>query len=157
MNFSNNDNAYFPFFVDVTGMKVKVIGGGSIAARRAEALAGFGADVTVIAPDICEQIQSMYREEKVKILTKRYDKGDIEDAQIVIAATDDEKLNAAIAEECAETDILCSDASNKENCSFYFPGLVRYGDMVIGISSSGRDHAKVKKIREIIEKVLEEV
>ena len=99
----------------------------------------------------------MYREEKVKILTKRYDKGDIEDAQIVIAATDDEKLNATITEECAEADIPCSDASNKENCSFYFPGLVRYGDMVIGISSSGRDHAKVKKIREMIEKVLEEV
>ena len=157
MNFSNNDNAYFPFFVDVTGMKVKVIGGGSIAARRAEALAGFGADVTVIAPAICNEIRSMDREGKAKIIEKRYDKGDIEDAQIVIAATDDEKLNASIAEECAEADIPCSDASNKENCSFYFPGLVRYGDMVIGISSSGRDHAKVKKIREMIEKVLEEV
>lgn len=75
---------------------------------------------------------------------------------MVIAATDDRKVNDDIYRICREEGIYVNVASNKEKCDFYFPGIVKYKEMVIGINASGLDHQKARRVREAIERVLVE-
>ena len=74
----------------------------------------------------------------------------------MIAATDDRRVNDDIYRICKEEGIYVNVASDKEKCDFYFPGIVRYKEMVIGINASGLDHQKARRVREAIEKVLME-
>lgn len=75
---------------------------------------------------------------------------------MVIAATDDRKVNDDIYRICREEGIYVNVASDKEKCDFYFPGIVKYKEMVIGINASGLDHQKARRVREAIERVLVE-
>jgi precorrin-2 dehydrogenase/sirohydrochlorin ferrochelatase/precorrin-6A/cobalt-precorrin-6A reductase len=72
----------------------------------------------------------------------------------VIAATNDNKVNEEIGRECQKNNILVSVANNKQLCSFFFPGIVRKGNLVIGITSSGENHAQVKSLVNYLKKHL---
>ena len=82
--------------------------------------------------------------------------GDCKGADLVLAATNQREVNHAVFEECEEYGIPVNVADCKEECRFYFPGLVREGDLVIGVTSSGTDPAQVKhtvqRIREMLQK-----
>ena len=75
---------------------------------------------------------------------------------MVFAVTDDRELNARIAAMCREKGILVNVSSDKSLCDFYFPGIVQQGETVIGVSASGKDHAKARKVRERIQTILTE-
>ena len=138
------------------GKPVVAVGAGTVGTRRIKALEGFGALVTVIAPDVSREVETLQEEGRVTLLRREYREGDLKGAEIVIAATDDATLNSSIAEEGKSLGMLVSSASNKEECGFFFPAIVRSGDMVIGINGNGRDHRGVRKVRETIEKAVKD-
>ncbi len=158
-------NHYFPIFLNMEGKNIRVFGGGKIAARRVQALVEFGADVCVIAPQIAKELEDLAqiprkRKEpenlaqygQVTLSYRKYQPGELEEEDFVLAATDDEQVNHAIFQECRHKEIPVNVSSDKEKCDFYFPGIVRDGDITIGIASGGKDHKKVAetaaKIRE---------
>ena len=94
------DRPYFPMFINIADKKILVAGGGTIALRRIRTLLKFGADIHVIAPELCEELTQLEEEGKIKAEHREYRTGDIRGAQIVLAATDDHEVNRKIWEEC---------------------------------------------------------
>lgn len=147
---------WFPLFISLENKNVMVFGGGNIAKRRILTLQPFGTAIKVIAPEIDEGI---LESESLTIIKRGYRKGDCYGAYLVIAATDKASVNREIAEECSELGIPVSVADSKELCTFYFPGIVRKDNMVMGLTASGEDHEgvkrAVKKLRLCIDEILE--
>ncbi len=75
-------------------------------------------------------------------------------ADMVLAATDDPALNRRVASLCRDRGIPVNVCSEKEACDFYFPSVVREGDIVIGINASGKNHGLVKRTRQKLEEFL---
>lgn len=165
--------AYFPFFVNLEGRHVLVIGGGTIAARRVRVLLEFGCEILVIAPQIGKEMELLLSEAekekgtKSKALTwkcENYHKevlgiagnqGEGSGYAFVLAAALPD-VNSQVAKDCRQLGILVNDASKKENCDFYFPGLVKEEELVVGITASGSDHRRAAALTAKIRKMLRE-
>lgn len=148
------EKKFFPLFIDFTQKKAVVIGGGKIATRRIQTLLDFVGEITVIAPACTKEIEILYEKNEILYQQKKYEKSDIKDADMVLAVTDDSALNEEIYKICKEKNILVNVASNQEKCDFRFPGILEYEDVVIGFNGCGKDHKKVRKVREMIQEML---
>ena len=141
----------FPFFADIREKKTVVIGAGKIAARRIETLTQFCADILVVAPEASEKVLALAKEGLITLRLKPYDREDLFGADLVLAATNDLKLNDEIHSVCKCLGIWVNVCSDQKKCDFQFPGIVKADEVVIGINAAGTDHKKVKKIRECVE------
>lgn len=147
---------YFPLFVDLSEKKVYVIGAGTIAKRRIRSLIDFTDCLTVVAPEVNPELNSLEQEKKIMILRKKFDLQDITDADFVIAATNDHTLNNDIYEFCRENNIMVNVCNDKEKCDFYFPGLAMKENVVVGVTANGTNHKMARKAVEKIREMLEE-
>lgn len=144
---------YFPIFIDLKGKRCILYGGGEIAVRRAKGLLRFGARVLVIAPRIGDGMERLMQEYpgRLKADYTCYKKG-IPEGDFVFSCTDDPKADREIYQECKTRGIPVNIASDQSLCDFLFPALAEGDGLVVGISSGGRDHKKVrqfsKKLRE---------
>lgn len=152
---------YFPIFIDIQNQKVLIYGGGSIALRRVRTLLDFGADITVISPSCKEEISSLAAEGRIQYVSSLWEEGSISaDVFMVIAATSDESVNHAIYLEAKQKNLTVNNASNKEECDFYFPAIIRQEAMVAGLTASGTDHKLTRKVaarlRTALKQIMEE-
>ena len=147
---------YFPLFVDLSEKKVYVIGAGTIAKRRIRSLIDFTDCLTVVAPEVNPELNSLEQEKKIMILRKKFELQDITDADFVIAATNDHTLNNDIYEFCRENNIMVNVCNDKEKCDFYFPGLAMKENVVVGVTANGTNHKMARKAVEKIREMLEE-
>ncbi len=136
----NEQKAYFPLFFSLEGKKALVVGAGKIASRRASVLAEFGAQVLVVAPEGISQMEHLAQKNMVCWEKRVFCENDIEGCYLVIAATDDTRLNGQIVGLCHERQILVNHAGDRGQCDFYFPGIAREGGLVVGVTASGKDH-----------------
>lgn len=143
--------AYFPFMVDIKGKQCLVAGGGGIALHKVRILLGFEAHIKVVAPEICEELKAL-RGDSLELQEREFFDGDVEDVDLVIAATDEEALNYHISDLCRQRRIPVNVVDRKEACSFIFPALIQDKDLLVAISSGGQSPAAVSfvknKIRE---------
>lgn len=142
---------YFPLFVSLSGKRIFIAGAGKIAARRAESLLSFGAEVFVAAPECSEEMAGLLRAEKGKKLCYRqreFAENDLQGMDIVLAATNDRTLNHWITETCRKKKIPVNNASDQSECDFFFPAIVQADGLTIGVGSGGRDHKKVAMVCE---------
>ena len=146
----------FPLYVDLTGKEIAVIGGGDIARRRIVSLASFPCSVTVVALRAHEALVRLGAEKKLSLKIKSYESRDIENAFLVIAATDDRELNHRIALDALTNGQFCSVADCREECTFYFPATVPFKGGVIGICGTGEDHTGTKRMAEEIREFIKE-
>lgn len=153
---SNKKKLYFPMFVDLSDKKVIVVGAGTIAKRRIRALADFTEHLVVIAPEVNKELKDMEEQGKLTILRKNYEREDIYDAAMVIAATNDKKTNQEIYTACKCLGIMVNVCNDKTKCDFYFPGIAISEHVVAGISNSGKEHKKTRGITEKIQEMLDE-
>ncbi|MDR2517101.1 MAG: bifunctional precorrin-2 dehydrogenase/sirohydrochlorin ferrochelatase [Spirochaetaceae bacterium] len=142
----------FPLFLDISGKKVLVIGGGAVALRRVRKLLPFRCRIEILSPAICGELHRLAGAfPGVITLTEgRFRAGASAGADFVIAASDSRTANHAAAEECGKNRIPVSVADRAEESDFFFPALVMEDDLVIGVVSSTGDHKKVKYAREKI-------
>lgn len=140
-------SAYFPLFISLWNKKILLYGAGQIAVRRAAALLRYGAVVTVVAPQVRDEIWQMQKNSagQLRIEQRVYCRSEIreEDADYVLAATDDQEVNQMICRECRHKGIPVNNASDSRQCDFYFPALVEQDGLVIGVTSTDGDHRKV--------------
>lgn len=146
---------YFPMFVDLSDKNIVVAGGGSVVMRRVKTMLSFTRNITVIAPKMTPELQEMGKAGRITAIMRPVKRSDFQSAYIVIAATNDWKLNDEIYKVCKDEGIYVNVVSDKEKCDFYFPGVVMKDELVVGITASGMDHKKAKRVREEIQKVLE--
>ena len=127
-----------------------VVGGGAVARRRAEVLARFGGEVTVIAPDWTGEVAG------ARWIARPYRPGDLEGAFLAVAATGDRDVNRAVGEEARARGIPVTVADRREECTFFFPAICEGGGVTAGlISQRGEDHRRAaraaKRVREVLE------
>lgn len=138
---------YFPLFVSLRNKKILVFGAGQIAARRVAALLRYGAAVTVVAPQVRDEIREMQKNSAGQLLIEQrvYCCSEIREdyADYVLAATDDREVNRMICRECRHKEIPVNNASDSGQCDFYFPALIERDGLVIGVTSTNGDHRKV--------------
>lgn len=166
---------YLPLFCDMTGKEVLVFGAGKIAARRVEVLLSFGAAVTLAAPEFAPEMEELVRRffvpegertDRAEHVSKAgkireikrcaYRPGSIpEEMDYVLAVTDDPAVNEAIYRECRHREIPVNVASDQTKCDFYFPAVIESEDVIIGVTSGGRNHKKVREIAQRIREMLE--
>ena len=145
------NSAFFPLFVDISEKKIVVIGGGAIATRRVKTLLPFEPQIVVVAPEVTGELEELEKEEKITIFHREYQREDIYDAWMVLAATNDPELNNGIYSVAKCLGALVNVASNQEKCDFHFPGVIRKDPYVIGINGSGKDHKGTAELRKQIE------
>jgi precorrin-2 dehydrogenase/sirohydrochlorin ferrochelatase len=133
----------------VEGREVLIVGGGEIAGRKVEDLLAAKARVTLVAPRVCEKIEALA--ERIQLHRRPYEPGDIGNAFVVIAATDDEALNAAVSRDCAARNVLVNVVDRPALCTFFVPATVHRGDLTIAIATNGRCPALASILREELE------
>ena len=141
----------FPLFIDLTGKKVVLIGGGTIASRRIATLRLFGCDITVVAPELKCSAQGL------TYLPRTYVTGDLRGAALAVAATDNREVNHAVWQEAQALGIPISVADCEAECGFYFPAICTGENLVAGVVSTGKDHHRTARAAREIRKVLEEL
>lgn len=147
---------YFPIFVDLMDRKIVVVGAGTIAKRRIRALVDFTAHLFVIAPEVNPELRELGTAGRLTIVRRKYVKEDICDASLVIAATNDNRLNQEIYADCKEAGVPVNVCNDKTRCDFYFPVLAYDDTIVAGVSSAGRDAAGSKRTANMIRQMLQE-
>ncbi|WP_324825559.1 precorrin-6A reductase [Sinanaerobacter sp. ZZT-01] len=148
-------SGWFPLFINLAEQAVTVIGAGKIAKRRVKVLEEFSCKITVIAKEADSFFTTRQDEKRLTLLTKEFEEEDIREAMLVIAATNDRFINHTVAEICKREHILVNVADCKEECDFYFPGVVRKGDLTIGVTAGGKDHALAKSATAALKAYLE--
>ena len=146
--------SYFPFFIDITDAPCLVVGGGAVAYRKVEALLPFSPNIMVVAPRIEEELWGLQEQNLIKCCQREIQNEDIKGMRFAIAATNDNKLNQEIFKLCNEEKILVNVVDQSELCGFYFPSIVKKGELVVGVSSGGNSPTLAKETRKKIEGVL---
>jgi precorrin-2 dehydrogenase/sirohydrochlorin ferrochelatase len=142
---------YYPIFLDVKQRRCLVVGGGAVGVRKAMTLLDCGASVTVVGSRIDSKLIELAESESITIEERLFKFSDLKDKFLVIGATDDQELNRQIHAESERLGILCNIADRPEACNFILPSIVKKGDLVIAISTSGKSPAFAKKLRKDFE------
>ena len=144
---------YYPLFLDIAGRKCVVIGGGGVAERKVTMLLKFKASVTVIAPVVTNRLSLLDDSGAIHIHRRGYRKGDLDNAVIVFACTDDRETNGRVKTDAAGR-IPVNVVDKPRECDFIVPAIVKKGDVTIAISTSGLLPLASKKMRQTIEKTV---
>lgn len=143
---------YYPVYLDLKGWDVTVIGGGKVAERKVRTLILSEARVTVISPDLTAGLKKLVEAGKVRYIKRRYRKGDLDHAMMILVATDDRSANEEIASSIKGANALINIADIPDKSSFILPSIIERGDLLISISTSGKSPAFAKQIRRELEK-----
>lgn len=144
----------FPIFLKLTGRPCIVVGAGNLAESKIESLQMANARVTVIAPAASERIVAMAESGEVVWHQREYAAGDLAGQFLVVAATDNPAVNRAVFAEAEAAGILINAVDDPPFCDFYFPSVVRRGDLQIAISTSGESPALAQRLRKEINALL---
>ncbi len=146
--------ALFPIFVDLKDKEILVVGGGRVALRKVEKLLPFGGKITVVAPKAVKELKELHRKGKIKLKRRPFKVEDLKNKYLVVVAADDVNLQRRIFNLCQRKGILCNSVDSPEYCNFIFPALVRKGELVIGITTSGKAPALAALLRKHLERNL---
>ena len=147
---------YYPVFLDVQDKEVVVVGGGEVARQKLTGLQEAGARVTVISPELIPEVQQLVHDGRIMHVDREYRDGDMEGYFLAFVATDDGAINKAVADEARSKRVWINAVDDVPNCDFIMPGVVRRGELVLAISTSGLSPAMARKVREDIEEFLGE-
>ncbi len=150
-----DSSSYYPVFLNIRGKKCVVVGGGQVALRKVKALLDYGADVRVISPDLCPELNRLAEAEEISVGKRLFQLGDLEGALITVAATDEHSINIEVAKEARGKGVLVNVVDDPDNSDFIVPSCLRRGDITVAVSTAGRSPALARKIRSRLEKDLD--
>jgi uroporphyrin-III C-methyltransferase/precorrin-2 dehydrogenase/sirohydrochlorin ferrochelatase len=145
---------YLPIFIRLRGRRSVVVGGGEIALRKVSLLLKAGAEVTVAAPELCAELAEQRSQGRITHLAERFSLGQLDGAQLVIAATDDEAVNRAISEAAQARNIPVNVVDAPELCTFVVPSVVDRSPIVIAVSSGGNAPVLARMVRTQLETLI---
>ncbi|MCF6190131.1 MAG: siroheme synthase CysG [Cocleimonas sp.] len=138
---------HFPVFLDLKDRQCLVIGGGSVASRKVKNLLTSGAKVTVISPQVSDELKQLAHDEKITVIEREYQTTDITVAFLIVAATDDSTVNAQVAEQAHNANIMVNVADNASLCSFIFPSILDRSPVTIAVSTGGASPVLARQLR----------
>jgi precorrin-2 dehydrogenase len=144
----------FPAFIKLADRDCLVVGAGEVAASKIESLLVAGARATVVAPFATSNMEKLARSGKIAWLRREFRANDLCGKFLVIAATSSAGVNRTVFLAAQRRGVLCNSVDDPPNCDFYFPAVVRRGDLQIAISTAGESPALAQRIRRELEQSL---
>ena len=145
----------YPIMMRLKGKKTVVVGGGKVAERKVKGLLGTGALVSVVSPELTDELLRLARDGDIVWLDRTFSKDDIQDAFLVFAATNDEGVNQFVRS-VAKDHQLVMVADDPEDSDFHVPAQVQRGRLSITVSTGGASPILAGKIREQLEQQFDE-
>jgi precorrin-2 dehydrogenase / sirohydrochlorin ferrochelatase len=138
---------YYPIFVNLEGKRCLVVGGGAIATQKVQGLLESGAAVVVVSPTLTASLQDLVQQGTIHHEARPFQADDVLDCTLVIGATDQPAVNAAVCEAARRQGILVNIVDTPPACDFIAPAVVRRGPLQIAISTGGNSPTLAKRIR----------
>jgi uroporphyrin-III C-methyltransferase/precorrin-2 dehydrogenase/sirohydrochlorin ferrochelatase len=147
---------YLPIFVDVRDRLIVVVGGGVVALRKIEHLLKAHARVRVIAPELCADLTAFRDLGRIEHRPVPFSPPQLDGALLVIAATDEEPVNEAVAEAARQRGILVNVVDDGPRCGFIFPAIVDRSPLIVAVGTAGSSPTLARRVRTQIEALLPE-
>jgi precorrin-2 dehydrogenase/sirohydrochlorin ferrochelatase len=151
--YNNTAMAKYPIFLELGGRRAVVIGGGAVAVRKSQALLTAGARLVVVAEQVNDMLTALCARSDAELIRSKYSKNYLAGAVLVIAATNNRRVNSQIYKDCQELEVLCNVVDAPEFCDFFVPAVVKRGDLQIAISTEGYCPAYAGHLRKKLEHV----
>jgi precorrin-2 dehydrogenase/sirohydrochlorin ferrochelatase len=142
----------FPMFLKLEGRRCLVVGAGKVGEPKIGGLLETGARVHVVALDASPAVREWARAGKLELELRAYSAADLEGAFLVVVATNSRGLNERVYDEAERRGVLCNVVDVPDLCDFFYPAVVRRGDLQIAVSTSGQSPSLAQKIRQQLEK-----
>jgi precorrin-2 dehydrogenase/sirohydrochlorin ferrochelatase len=146
----------FPIFFKLDGRRCLVVGAGTIAAPKIESLLRAGGSVTVVAPDALPEVKAKVASSQLEWHPREFAPADLDGMFLVIAGTNHQAINHQVAEAARAKNVLCNSVDDPPDCDFFYPSVVRRGDLQIAISTAGKSPALAQRLRREIDALLPE-
>jgi len=143
--------SYYPILVELENQKVLVVGGGNVAQRKIETLLQYGAEILIVSRELTDLLEQYVEDGRITLIGTDFDEKQLEDVFMVIAATDDAQINETVSIEAKRNGILINAVDQPSDCTFIVPSIIKRGDLLIAVSTSGKSPALAKKIRKDLE------
>ncbi|MCW8885542.1 MAG: siroheme synthase CysG [Motiliproteus sp.] len=145
---------YLPLYFDLKGQSCLVVGGGDVALRKALMLDRAGAKITVVSPEICDDLSALLEKQGGIAVTSLY-QADLLDGQVlVIAATDEDQVNRQVHADATARQLPVNVVDNPSLCSFVFPAIVDRSPIVVAVSSGGKSPVLARLLRARLETLI---
>ena len=141
---------YYPIYLNLTGKRCVILGGGTIAQGKIAALREAGASITIISPDATDGIKRAAQRGDVVFEQREYREGDLEGVFIAVAATNVWHVNRQIFEEAEARGVLLNVVDDPDQCTFIAPSIVRRDPITLAVSTGGASPALARKMRETL-------
>jgi precorrin-2 dehydrogenase / sirohydrochlorin ferrochelatase len=152
-------NQLFPVFFRLDQLQLLIVGGGNVALEKLSFLFknSDNANVSLVAPEIKEEIAALAkRYPNLKLIQREYKISDLENKDLIIAATSIKELNEQVRKDAKAKHILINVADTPDSCDFYLGSVVKKGDLKIAISTNGKSPTFAKRMRELLEDAIPE-
>lgn len=145
---------YFPIFTKLANKPVLIVGGGDVANRKCQAMLQANADITLIAPEFCDELIALSDSGKVTLVHDFFEPSQLTNQSLVIAATDIEQVNKAVFDAAEAKNIFVNVVDDQPKCTFIFPSIVDRNPITIAISSAGKAPVLARRLREKLETLI---
>lgn len=142
----------FPIFLKLAGRRCLVVGGGKVGKPKIAGLLETGAEIRVVALEASAAVRQWAQEGKVQLELRPFRNDDLDGAFLAVVATGSRPLNQRVYHEAQRRGVLCNVVDVPELCDFYYPSVVRRGDLQIAVSTAGQSPSLAQKIRQQLEK-----
>jgi len=133
----------YPVNLIVSGRSCLVVGGGNVAIQKVSGLVKAGAQVTVVAPEIRDEIREM----PVKVFERPYRRGEVASYRLAITCTDNSDVNRQVFEDAEASGIWANSADDVDNCAWILPSVTRSGGLTLAVSTGGKSPAMAQWLR----------
>ncbi|HZP17204.1 MAG TPA: bifunctional precorrin-2 dehydrogenase/sirohydrochlorin ferrochelatase [Terriglobales bacterium] len=141
----------FPIFLKLEGRRCLVVGAGVVGEGKVRGLLEARASVHVVAPQATAQIRTWAAQGALRWSVRVFEPRDLDGAFLVIVATPFGQVNQTVFHEARARGVLCNAVDDPAHCDFYYPAVVRRGDLQIAISTGGRSPALAQRLRRELE------
>ena len=152
-------NELYPVFLKLHHLNVLIVGGGNVGLEKLSFMlkSSPNANVEVVAPMFLPELKTLAENHpSVKLTTKKFNRWMLRKRHLVIACTNDLKVNKRVFDLCRKRHLLCNIADTPHLCDYYLGGIVTKGNVKIAISTNGKSPTTAKRLREFFEEVIPE-
>ena len=142
---------YLPIFYQVNNRRCLVVGGGTVASRKINLLLKAGADVTVVSPELREELDNLEASGKIAHHKREFETADLDNCALVYAATDNRDVNKSVSDLARQRNIPVNVADNPDLCSFIMPSIIDRSPVQIAVSTGGASPVLARLIRTRLE------
>jgi len=138
-------------FLKSTGRQCLVVGAGKVGEPKIGGLIDTGAHIRVVALEATDVVREWARAGKIDLELRAFTSSDLDHAFLAVVATSSHSLNDFVYREAQRREVLCNGVDVPEYCDFFYPAVVRRGDLQIAISTAGQSPSLAQKLRQQLE------